>query len=144
QTCALPICAAGLAGRAATAGVGRGDLPVNRRGAAAYAADPPVRTRPRGVRVGDREPAGALPLPAPVAVPVRAGARRHPHRGRDHDRLTAAGPGPACRTLLLVLTTTPLAPAERRLLRDEVLLVLGVSLAASAIWSLLRLVERMT
>lgn len=43
-----------------------------------------------------------------------------------------------------MLTTTPLAPAERRLLRDEVLLVLGVSLAASAIWSLLRLVERMT
>lgn len=38
----------------------------------------------------------------------------------------------------------PSAPAERRVLRHEVLLVLGVSLAASAIRSLLRLVDRLT
>lgn len=35
-------------------------------------------------------------------------------------------------------------PAERRLLRNETLLVLGVSLAASAIWALLRIIDRLT
>lgn len=35
-------------------------------------------------------------------------------------------------------------PTERRLLRNETLLVLGVSLAASAIWALLRIVDRLT
>lgn len=37
-----------------------------------------------------------------------------------------------------------LAPAVRRLLRHETLLVLGVSLLASAIWALLRIIERVT
>lgn len=48
-----------------------------------------------------------------------------------------------------MLSSRPLPPpAEpgppRRLLRNEVLLVLGVSLAASAIWALLRIIERLT
>src|SRR5690606_34316711 len=100
--------------------------------------------------MGDRQPAGALPLPAPVAVPVRAGTGQRRQRGRRGRRrrpsLTATGPVPAGAAvrLLLVLTTTPTLPAERRVMRHEVLLVLGVSLAASAIWSLLRLVERLT
>jgi membrane protease YdiL (CAAX protease family) len=38
----------------------------------------------------------------------------------------------------------PPGTSERRLLRNEVLLVLGVSLAASAIWALLRITDRLT
>ncbi len=43
-----------------------------------------------------------------------------------------------------VPTETATRPPPRRVLHTEVLLVLGVSLGASAIWSLLRIVERLT
>lgn len=50
----------------------------------------------------------------------------------------AAGLGPSDRDPAVV------APDDRRSLRNETLLVLGVSLGASAVWSVLRIIERMT
>lgn len=45
---------------------------------------------------------------------------------------------------MIATTSHDPAPVQRRLLRNEVLLVLGVSLLASAIWAVLRLTERLT
>jgi membrane protease YdiL (CAAX protease family) len=53
-------------------------------------------------------------------------------------RLPYAALGPSERDPVVV------DPGERRGLRNETLLVLGVSLGASAIWSLLRIIERLT
>src|SRR5690606_39220357 len=112
--------------------MGGGALP-DRGGAAPYPGRAALGRRSGRVRVGDRNPIGARPLPVAVAVPVPAVARRGLWTGRyRHVRLLA------------MTTTAPPAAPPRSVLRNEVLLVLGVSLGASALMSVLRIAERLT